>query len=305
MAGNKETFKKAYTHVEEGFKKDEEQETIKDGVWEEWISVGDRMAKKVFMVMPFKDTLADEIYAHSTKPICESFGLEIQRADELFTTNPILEDIVAIIEKATIVIVDISGKNPNVFYELGMSHMLKQSQTIMITHDAFGDIPFDIAHFRIIRYENSIVGKATYEEELKKTIESTLQDFKSIYRDEYAFVIQFLSSFDKESDIYELIALSKLPHPPKPDEEFNVAGHNKDTGIRIQSGGASVSFGLTSYVEMGFVEILADKVILTPKGKAFVDVLEDHGYVCDFANGVKFTADLVPTGPLKESSGTP
>ena len=130
----------------------------------------DTLKKIVFMVMPFEDQLANEIYNHSTKHICESFNLEIKRADEIFTTNPILDDIISAIEKSIITIVDISGNNANVFYELGIAHILKQDQTIIITHDEFNIIPFDITHFRIIKYKDSIVGKNEYEDKLRKTI---------------------------------------------------------------------------------------------------------------------------------------
>jgi len=68
-----------------------------------------------------------------------------------------------------IIIADLSGCNPNVFYELGIAHILKQQQTIMITHDDYDDTPFDISHFRILHYKNTIEGAKELENNLQKT----------------------------------------------------------------------------------------------------------------------------------------
>lgn len=135
-------------------------------------------SRTVFVVMPFSDASAESIYLHSTKPICQEFGLTVRRADEIFSPNPVLDDIVRAIRCAIVVIVDISGSNPNVFYELGISHILKATSTIMITHDEYRTVPFDISHFRIIQYQDSIKGKAKYERELKSTLKAVLSSME-------------------------------------------------------------------------------------------------------------------------------
>ena len=85
-----------------------------------------QMKGSVFMVMPFSDDIAEKVYRLSTRPVVEAFGFRVLRADEIFSTNPVFNDIVAAIEQAAIVIVDISGRNPNCFYELGIAHTLKR-----------------------------------------------------------------------------------------------------------------------------------------------------------------------------------
>ena len=157
--------------------------------------------KKAFVIMPFDDEIANSVYEHCTIPICKEFNLHVERADEIFTPNPILDDIRFAIEKSTVIIADISGNNPNVFYELGMSHMLKRKQTIMITHDEFNGIPFDISHIRIIQYQNTILGKTIYEEHLRKTLGNILQDYKLIYKDEYELLLYFLKSSEEYENI--------------------------------------------------------------------------------------------------------
>jgi len=259
----------------------------------------DTLKKNVFMVMPFEDKLANELYRLSTKPICESFNLEIKRADELFTTNPILDDIISAIEKSIITIVDISGNNPNVFYELGIAHILKQNQTIIITHDEYASVPSDITHFRIIKYEDKIVGKKEYEDKLRKTIKPLAQDFKLIYKEEYKFAMELISSFDKAIDIYMLITLSKLPTLPNRNEPYHIEGHNEKEGGQIAVG-RSIEGELESYEKIGFIEFAGDKILLTPKGKAFVELAEEKGYTLDYANGTIFTNGYVPSNSFKK-----
>ena len=250
------------------------------------------------MVMPFEDRLANEIYNLSTKPICKSFNLEIKRSDELFTANPIVDDIISAIDKSKITIVDISGEYPNrnVFYELGIAHILKQNQTIIITQDEYTNLPFDINHFRIIKYEDSIVGKNEYEEKLRKTIECILRDLKSFYKEEYKFALDLITSFDRDFDIYKLIALLKLPILPNRNDPYHIEGHNEKT-LGKQSGvGISIEDDLENYEKIGFIEFAGDKILLTPKGKAFVELAEEKGYILDYANETTYTKGHVPSG---------
>jgi nucleoside 2-deoxyribosyltransferase len=72
------------------------------------------------------------------------------RADNRWDHPAIIQDVVALIDQAAIVICDCSGKNANVFYEMGIAHALGK-EVIIITQNPT-DIPFDIAHLRHIRY---------------------------------------------------------------------------------------------------------------------------------------------------------
>ncbi|MGC1121517.1 MAG: hypothetical protein WBA22_10530 [Candidatus Methanofastidiosia archaeon] len=249
---------------------------------------------KAFVIMPFEDKIADDIYRHSTKPICEGFGLEIQRADEIFTANPILDDILTAIEEAAVIIADVSGKNPNVFYELGLAHMLKRKQTVMITHDEYEALPFDVSHFRIMKYENTIRGKVTYEVQLKKTLQNILRDYKLIYKEEFELMINILMSAEKTGDLYALISLSKAPGPLDKHEPLHVEGHNSELGTSSSKLSISVEDGVSAFIRLGYAEVLGDLVILADKGKAFVELLEKKGFICDFVNGNILSEGYIP-----------
>lgn len=251
--------------------------------------------KNAFVIMPFDDEIANSVYEHCTRPICKELNLPVERADEIFTSNPILDDIILAIEKSAVIIADISGENSNVFYELGMCHMLKRKQTIMITHDEFDGIPFDISHFRIIQYKNTIPGKTIYEEHLRKTLENILQDYKLIYKDEYELLITFLISSEEYKDIsYSLMALEKSPEPIHDDEIFYVEGHNKNIGQSIRKGMYSIESDIEIFYNLGYCERSGYLVILTDKGKAFIEVLEEKGFVCDFVNGHILSDGYIP-----------
>jgi len=248
---------------------------------------------KAFVIMPFNDAISNSLYELSTKPICEEFDLKVQRADEIFTTNPVLDDILSAIEEASVVIADISGKNPNVFYELGIAHMLKRKQTIMITHEEFEGIPFDISHFRIIKYEDTISGKTKYEAQLRKTLKNILRDYMLIYKNEFELIFKIFVSGNQQGKLYDLIALAKIPKPMKKDGSIDLEGHSERG--RISSKGGTVEYSLNVFIEMEFVQIAGDFIILTDKGKAFVKFLEERGFVVDFVNGQILTPGFVPT----------
>jgi hypothetical protein len=243
--------------------------------------------------MPFDDGTANAVYEHCTMPICKEFNLEVERADEIFTTNPILEDITSAINRAAVIIADISGKNPNVFYELGLSHMLKTKQTIMVTQDDFKSIPFDISHFRIIQYKNTIPGKSAYEKQLRETLKNILLDYKLLYRDDFETLINFLSKEDML--LYQFIALAKSPKPLHRNEKLHVEGSNRKNETCATSL-SSVEEISKPFIQSDFAKSSGDLVIVTDKGKAFVEILEEKGYVCDFVNGHILSEDYIAFG---------
>jgi heme exporter protein D len=105
--------------------------------------------KLVFYLTPFS---IDELHTFNiVKQVCDRSGLTCLRGDE--TNNPIniLSHIVSMILKARLVIANISSRNANVMYELGIAHSAGKP-VILISKTL--DAPFDIAVNRIILYEN-------------------------------------------------------------------------------------------------------------------------------------------------------
>jgi hypothetical protein len=118
----------------------------------------------VFVLMPFSDEFED-IYYVGIKTACNEAGAYSERVDEQIFTESILERIFNQIAKADLIVADMSGRNPNVFYEVGYAHALGK-QVILLTREA-EDIPFDMKHYPHIIYGDSI---RTLKDELYKRI---------------------------------------------------------------------------------------------------------------------------------------
>jgi hypothetical protein len=102
-----------------------------------------------FVLMPF-DEAFDDAYKVGIKPACEAAGAYCERVDEQIFSERILDRVYNQIAKADIVVADMTGRNANVFYEVGYAHALGKL-TILLTQNA-DDIPFDLKHFPHIIY---------------------------------------------------------------------------------------------------------------------------------------------------------
>ena len=94
--------------------------------------------------MPFSGEF-DDVYQLGIKEVCKSAGAYCERVDEQIFHESILERVYNQIAKADFIIADMTGRNANVFYEVGYAHALGK-RTILLTRGA-EDIPFDLKHF--------------------------------------------------------------------------------------------------------------------------------------------------------------
>lgn len=110
------------------------------------------MAQKrlCFIIMPFKSEL-NYFYLYIKKHIEELHNIDCFRGDNDILTIPLLEKIKDYIEKSDVLIADCTGRNANVFYELGIAHTLNK-KVILISMDDIKDAPADIRHFEFINY---------------------------------------------------------------------------------------------------------------------------------------------------------
>jgi len=108
-----------------------------------------------FVIMPFDDNLTP-VFQNGIKPIVEELGYRCRRADEHFGSSPIMFEIFDDILRASFVIADLTGSNPNVFYELGISHALKRN--VILLKCAGSNVPFDLQGIGHFEYEDSFKG---------------------------------------------------------------------------------------------------------------------------------------------------
>lgn len=76
-----------------------------------------------FVIMPFGGW-SDDYFSSIYHPAITEAGLKAHRADDLFRPSAIVSDIWAFIKISKVLLADLTAKNPNVFYELGLAHAL-------------------------------------------------------------------------------------------------------------------------------------------------------------------------------------
>jgi Domain of unknown function (DUF4062) len=103
-----------------------------------------------FVLMPLSDPFF-LLYEEAIVPALEAAGLRGIHAGQIFGTREIMEDVWESICVSRVVVADVTGRNPNVFYELGIAHTLGK-ECIVLTQNS-QDVPFDISSRRYIRYE--------------------------------------------------------------------------------------------------------------------------------------------------------
>ena len=146
-----------------------------------------------FVMMPIADVTDYEpghftrVYEHIIKPACERAGFTPKRADENTNSNIIILDILKSITECDLALCDLSGLNPNVFYELGLRQAFNK-KTVIIKDEKTSN-PFDTNTIRYTPYNSSL------------RVDSTAADIASIARmiyttvndpDEYNSITQLL-----------------------------------------------------------------------------------------------------------------
>jgi len=120
-----------------------------------------------FVLMPFTDKFKP-IYDDHIKPNVIKAGLQCERADDIRGTNLITWDIWEKINRARFLIAELTDRNPNVFYELGLAHAL--SKDVILLTQSMEFVPFDLKSLRCIPYEFTPRGMQSLEKNLSATI---------------------------------------------------------------------------------------------------------------------------------------
>lgn len=155
----------------------------------------------VFMIMPFQEEFL-KLYEMIKEKLQNEF--EFSNAGDLDNQQNILQDIVEGIANADVVIADVTGLNPNVFYELGLCHSLNK-KVILITQD-ISELPFDIRAYRANEYKtdfwkiNEIIEKI---EGYLRGVQNGNVQFGNPIKDYYPVEqkeIKFIEQSDKKED---------------------------------------------------------------------------------------------------------
>ena len=121
----------------------------------------------VSVMMPF-DAGFNATY-RAIRQAAEAAGYRCQRADEIWERAEIIADVVSLIDRSSVVICDCTGRNANVYYEMGIAHTLGR-EVIPITQTE-ADIPFDIRHIRHVSYLPNREGRRGLSDALQQRLE--------------------------------------------------------------------------------------------------------------------------------------
>lgn len=119
-----------------------------------------------FVLTPFAPSFS-EIYS-TIKSAVQKLGMTCSRSDDFYQSGRVMNTVLENIKRAEIIIADLTMRNANVFYELGIAHSIK-GNVILLAQDA-GDVPFDLRDFHMIIYENTAIGKRKLKMDIIKAI---------------------------------------------------------------------------------------------------------------------------------------
>lgn len=106
-----------------------------------------------FVMQPFGPPLGG-YYETIFRPAIEQTGLRPVRADaDIFGSGKIMDQVWRGIRSARVLVAELTSRNPNVFYELGLAHALGKPVVLVSSNEQ--DVPFDLNHIRVIYYDTS------------------------------------------------------------------------------------------------------------------------------------------------------
>lgn len=129
------------------------------------------------VMMPFNSNFTSVYQA--IQRACGQTPLLAKRADEVWNNSTVISDILELINHSAVVICDLTGRNENVFYELGIAHAWNKTVVPIAQSDA--DVPADVRHHRYLKYLNNREGLEAMERDLATRLTGLLGKNKSMF----------------------------------------------------------------------------------------------------------------------------
>lgn len=168
----------------------------------------EKVIKECFVMMPFSEPAGYQkdhfkrVFDFLIKPACEKAGFKAKRVDENSKTGIIMLEILDMLVECDIAICDMSSRNPNVFYELGLRQAFDKK--CVLIKDEKTDYPFDVNMLRTVDYDSSLRIDLIQEKvedlalAIKETADNTSPDGNSLVH---------LLSIKKPAKINELVEM--------------------------------------------------------------------------------------------------
>lgn len=174
--------------------------------------------KTCLVIMPFSDPAGYDsghfkcVYNFLIAPACEKAGFLPKRVDENAKTSVIMIEILNMIVESDMAVCDLSSRNPNVFYELGLRQAFDKK--CVLIKDLKTPWPFDVQMLRTLEYDERL--RADIVDELVPKLSQAIRE-----------------TFDnKEKDGNSLVQLLSVKRPAKMPESKEI---NSDLGIVLNA----------------------------------------------------------------------
>jgi hypothetical protein len=186
-----------------------------------------------FTIMPYGEW-HDHYYENIYAPAIAAADLTPKRADELSLPGAITHGIWILANQASVILADLTGKNPNVFYELGLGHALAKP-AILVTDRNGEEVPFDLRSLRVIYYDKN---DPYWGDKLKADIRTAIKEVLASPED--AALPTFLINDQINSLRQELRRVSRQRRPPSAgSRRKETAAPNKGKDGQIPGPGMS------------------------------------------------------------------
>ena len=254
----------------------------------------DALTPSAFVIMPFTAEL-DPVYEFVIKPALDDAGFKaVLRADESANQQLIMRDVIVSIDEAQLIIADLTGGNPNVFYELGVAHAL--NRPVILMTQSIEELPFDLASYRVIQYTTQLGDAHRARSALAKVAMSAFTGdtlFSSPVSDALGITVTHPSLTDSDGDEGEN-PLGLLDYSDEANKLLlkmsaslgRITGHTEQLGNSMKESTERLT------------EVGSDRKQLTPR-----EVRRFLGTVTD--DMMKFVSDLTVENDTYESILTP
>lgn len=137
----------------------------------------DRKENSCFVIAPIgasgspERRRSDQVFTHIIEPVARNQGFTPVRADHLGKPGLITSQVIEHLLDDPLVIADLTGANPNVYYELAIRHATRKPAVLLVS---LGErLPFDVAPARTIQFDyQDLDSVATAKSELTRQIEN-------------------------------------------------------------------------------------------------------------------------------------
>ncbi|MBM4018141.1 MAG: hypothetical protein FJ288_07395 [Planctomycetes bacterium] len=132
-----------------------------------------------FVIMPYQ--ALGLFYKNLRRLIQEATGLRCIRADEVpGSGQPLLDKIHALIERAELIVVELSQPSPNVYYEVGYAKAIRKE--VLVICQKGTDVPEDLKGLERIEYEDRDPQWQHFEDKLRAQLSNKVDSDMGLLR---------------------------------------------------------------------------------------------------------------------------